>query len=636
MQQIAPSTRKLMKSALNALHKNRGQEAFNLLQQVLALNPSHAEALYHSGFLLHGSGNYIRAADYYQLAIQSEPTHLRSYIMLCKVFEAQDRGEEAVQLAQYTAQLMPQEAQAHCQLASMLMRFCRAEEVPAYLESILPQFPDHTELLQFYCIALKVSDRFEEADKAYQKLVATHRVPASFRVLYETYLPRLYQSSAHIDAVRTQFERSIERFIAEKPRIDIGMLSNYPLFSLAYHNRDNKQNLQDYTRMLRLMAPELNYTAPHCKAALVKHSGPIRIGFLSNHMHNHSVGNCYRSVMLHLAAQPDFSVTFFNLANVMDEKIQEIIAAGVPIVSLPKNITAAHETVARHTLDILIYPDIGMDAPTHYMAMARLAPHQVCLGGHPETTGIDTVDYIISSRSYEPPHADENYMERLLCVDGVNTIFARPEVPEHWLTREDLGLPADKKLYVCPMAIQKFHPDYDQMLYDILTRDPKATLVLFDDFQQDSATRIMHGRIISKCDPARVIFMPWLKLEVLFSVLKTADAVLDTIYFGGGTTAQYAFGLGIPIVTMPWNYARGRCVYSYYVVMGLENAPIANDANNYVELAVKLANDEEYAAALSAQILERNHLMFESKPYGPIATQLMKDIMNQDLSHYAR
>ena len=637
MQHVAPSTRKLMKLALNALGKNKGQEALDLFEQVLALNPNHADALYHVGFILHGAGHYVQASDYYQRAIHAEPLHLHSYLMLCKVLESQNRGQEAIQIVQHAVQLMPHEAQAHCQLASSLLRFNNAHLVPAYLESILPQFPAHVELQQFYCIALKANDRFEEADAVYKALTTKHRVPATFRMIYETLLPRLYQSGAHIDAVRANFAQSIAKFTAEKPQIDIGMLSNYPMFEMAFHNRDNKELIASYTRMLRLIAPSLNYVAPHCKLALAKRDGPIRIGFLSAHMHNHSVGNSYRTLMLHLAAQPEFSVTFFNLSNVMDEKIQQLIHAGLPIVSLPKNITAAHETVAQHTLDILIYPDIGMDAMTHYMAMARLAPHQVCLSGHPETTGIDTIDYVIASRLYEPPGASKNYTERLLCVDGVTTISERTPAPKRWKTREELGLPAHKKLYVCPMAIQKFHPDFDGVLSDILARDPEAVLVLFKDFQLARATEFMQTRLFSVCDPARVIFMPWLQLEDLFSVLKASDAVLDTIYFGGGTTAQFTFSFGIPIVTMPGTYARGRVVYSCYEVMQMvADAPIADDIDRYVTLAVKLANDKAYAQAISDKINERNYLMFGGKPYGPIAVQLMHDIMQQNLSQYDR
>lgn len=637
MNQTAPSTRKLMKLAMNALQKHRGQEAIDLLQQVLQLNPQHAEALHQTGYMLHGSGNYPAAADFYQRAISADPQHIESYLLLSKLMESQGRSNEALQLAQHATRIAPDDARTHAELVSLLLRFHKAHLVTGYLEPLLPKFAGSVELQQFYCLALKLNGRFAEAETAYRKLLAGGRVPASFRIMFETYLPRLNRSAEEIDMLRSNFKESVEKFIAEKPRIDLGLLSSHPLFFLAFHNRDNKELTQLYTKMLRLGAPQLNYVAPHCKLAVAVEEGrPLRIGFISSHLHNHSVGNCYRGAMLHLAAQPEFAVTFFNLADVMDEKIQLIVNARVPMVQLPKNIAAAQELVAGHRLDLVLYPDIGMDAATHYLAMARLAPRQACFQGHPETTGIDTIDYVISSRSYEPEHADENYTEQLLCNAGVDTVFTRPVPPPRWLTREELKLPTDRKLYVCPMAIQKFHPDFDAVLADILARDPDATLVLFNDFHQQSASEMLQQRILAQCDPSRVLFLGWQPLATLFSILKAADAILDTIHFGAGTTAQYAFGFGLPIVTLPGRYARGRVVHSYYRLMGIDGAPEAKDTQEYAALAVKLANDTAYQESLSAQILARNSVLWDGEPYGPKLVQLVKDIVGQDLAGYRR
>ena len=635
MQQDSPSIQKLAQQADAAKEKGRLQEALQLYQQVLTLNPHHAGALFHLGHILHSSGDYASADLLYNRAIQEDPQHFQSYALLCEVYESQNLMEQAIKTAEMAAKQMPHIPQAYCLVASKLMAY-NIHLVPAYLENILPQFPENIELRQFYCFALKANNRFEEADAIYQQIIATKRVPASFRIIYETMLPRLNISNEQIDAMRTAFANSVAHFIEEKPRIQIETLSNHPLFALAYHNRDNKEMLKSYTQMLRLIAPELNYVAPHCKAPQVQQDRPIRIGFISKHMHDHPVGKCYRNSMIELSKQADFSVTFFNLQNINDSKIKEIADAGIPIISVPKHISSAQETIANHKLDILIYPDIGMDATTHYMAMARLAPYQVCLGGHPETTGIDTVDYVLAARTYEPENAQENYTERLLCIDGVSTIFRRPTKPERWLTRRDLGLPEDHKLYMCPMAIQKFHPDFDAILAGILERDPQGILVLFSDFQEANTTVALKNRILQRCDPSRVIFLPWLNLEAFQSILKLVDAVLDTIYFGGGTTSQYAFDLGVPIVTMPGRYARGRVVNSYYEIMEIEQKPVAKTREEYVSLAYKLANDKEYYASLNAQILERSERLFEIKPHLSVLVQLMRDIYHQKLDSYRR
>ncbi len=631
----AASARQLMKRALSAMQKHRAQEALDCLGALLAIQPQHAEALHHVGYILHSGGNYEQAHDYYQRAIAADATHIDSYLMLCKLFEAQNRGNEAIELAQRATQIAPNNPKTHGELTTQLMCFNQAHMVPAYLEQVLPRFPDDATLKQFYAFALKVNDRRSEAESVYQALLKAHRVPESFRILYELYLPRLHDSAEDIDAVREAFEASVDRLIAQKPRIDIEQLSFQPIFQLAFHHRDNKALMQKYIRMLRSVAPMLTYTAPHCKAALTRDDSTIRVGFVSRYMYHHSVGSCYRQVMIDLAHEPGFSVTFFNLAHVMDDKIQQIIDANVPIVSLPKTIASAREAIAAHALDILVYPDIGMDAMTHYLAMARLAPHQCCLQGHPDTTGIDTIDYFISTRGYEHTGAQARYSERLLCREGIDTLFARPTPPSAWLTRAALKLPLDKKLYVCPMAIQKFHPDFDGVLADILMRDEQAVIVLFQDFQQQQTSNALQQRITRRCDPARVIFMPWLPLEALFSVMNTADALLDTIYFGAGSTAQYAFGLGLPIVTLPDEYMRGRVVQAYYRLMGITDAPIATSLADYAAKAVALAHNPAEATRLRGEISAKNHALFERPATHDSFAQLMRDILDQRLDAYA-
>lgn len=631
---FTPSVRQLMKRAESAMKKEDGGSALQLLHQVLATNPSHVEALYNIGYIFHCVGKYPEAQHYYERAITADPTYVDSYLQLTKLLEESNQGEQAVRIANLAIQLAPDNPKTHLELCGLLIRFNQAHVAVSYIEQILPKFPKNTALLHVYCMALKMNERHDEADIAYDKLVNELHGSFASRVLYETYLPRLHRTAEEIDRVRARFKASLEMFIARKVKIDINSVKFQPIFQLAFHNRDNKELTQLFVKALRSMDPLLTYTAPHCKAALVKREGKIRIGFISRCMHNHSVGSCYRGVMIALAQHPDFEVTFFNLNIVKDKAIQEILDANVPIVSLPNTVSGCRDIIVPYQLDIIVYPDIGMDALTHYLAMSRMAPHQLCFMGHPETTGIDTIDYFVSSRTWEPPHGNDNYTERLLCDEGIDTVFKRPPSPDQWLTRADFKLPEDKKLYMCPMSIQKFHPDFDDVLAGILAADPNAMLILFNDFQQVSASTLLQERILKKCDGSRILFVQWLPLEMLFSIMKLADAVLDTIYFGGGTTIQYAFHFGVPVVTMPGQYARGRMVYSYYSVMGVPDAPIAKDTKEYVDMAVKLANDKSYYQKVSAEILARNEKLFEASDYSTKVVQLMHDIMDQNLDKY--
>ncbi|MEJ0010435.1 MAG: hypothetical protein WDN72_08045 [Alphaproteobacteria bacterium] len=303
------------------------------------------------------------------------------------------------------------------------------------------------------------------------------------------------------------------------------------------------------------------------------------------------------------------------------------------IVPLPQHFRAMQETIAARAPDILIYPDIGMDMTSYLLAMMRLAPYQCCLTGHPDTSGIDTLDYFISSRLYEPEGAQKNYTEQLLVVPKLDTQFERPAPPQ-WRNREALGLPLDKRIYVCPMAIQKMHPDFDDILADILKRDPNGILVLFNDFQLKSASLLLQQRILAKCPPNRVMFLEWQPLDTLLSIMKAADAVLATIHFGAGTTGQFATAYGIPMVNMPGDFARSRIVYASYVLMGIEDAPVAHSPEEYAAIAVRLANEPGYREKISAQLLEKNALLFEDNRYGETLAQLLVAMMRQELGEY--
>lgn len=184
------------------------------------------------------------------------------------------------------------------------------------------------------------------------------------------------------------------------------------------------------------------------------------------------------------------------------------------------------------------------------------------------------------------------------------------------------------------MAIQKMHPDMDDILLGILEKDEKAILLLFADHQLKSATVCLQERILAKCPAGRVVFLPWQPMDKLWSILKTADAVLTTIYFGAGTTSQYAFAYGIPMVTMPDQFVRSRFVTAYYNAMGITDAPIAHTPEEFVSMAYKLANDKAYKQRLSQELLEKNKAIFEESGHGGQISKLMHAIMAQELDAY--
>ena len=119
-----------------------------------------------------------------------------------------------------------------------------------------------------------------------------------------------------------------------------------------------------------------------------------------------------------------------------------------------------------------------MDAVSHFLAFARLAPLQCVTWGHPVTSGISTIDYFISSRDLEPEDGAQHYSEKLALLTAPPTYLHPFTFTPAENSRTDFGLEADDHAYVCAQSLFKFHPEFDALLGRILEQDPRGKLVL--------------------------------------------------------------------------------------------------------------------------------------------------------------
>jgi CRISPR-associated protein Csy1 len=243
-----------------------------------------------------------------------------------------------------------------------------------------------------------------------------------------------------------------------------------------------------------------------------------------------------------------------------------------------------------------------------------LAKLQCVSSGIPITTGISTIDYYLSCRSFEPEQAQQNYSEKLVSLPNPPWQVEVPALSTPLLNRADLGLPPDKTLYLFPHTLFRLDPDLDPIVAALLSADPQAVLVLLryreTRLHEDLQKRL--GKILSATDLERICFLPWLPQPQFLQLLNLADLALDGLYLGGGLVSYQCFAQGLPIIHLPTDQLRCRVAAGLYNMAGLSEW-IAQDKADYLHKALQLGQDPALRSQLKSQIRAARPLIFENR-----------------------
>ncbi|MBL8517801.1 MAG: tetratricopeptide repeat protein [Betaproteobacteria bacterium] len=442
---------------------------------------------------------------------------------------------------------------------------------------------------------------------------------AGTRVTRDLLLPPVVESRAHITALRANYAGAIDQL--EKDGVRLAdparevFLSN---FYLAYHGLDNKDLQQRLARYFLSACPSLTGIPGAEERARRRHQrdGKLRIGFFSLNIHHHSVALCFAEVVNVLSGREGFDVVLISTKDALAPHLRPLYAGfRGSALQVRDDLSAARNAIAEQALDILVFLDIGMDTLSYFLAFARLAPVQLVLGGHPDTTGVANLDYFISTSLAEPDDGDTHYSETLVRLPTA-TMQLRPEpLPTGFsANRAELGFADASHLYVCPMKLQKIHPDFDTALAEIVHRDPLAEVLLFEDDSSPVRTRALQARLdrtVPRALRSRIRFLPWQFDQIAFAkILGVSDVVLDPFHFGIGSTAMTVFSLHTPLVTWPGQFLRSRTGLYFSRVLDIAEM-VAPTQADYVERAIQLASDRSANEAMRARLRERAHALFE-------------------------
>jgi protein O-GlcNAc transferase len=446
----------------------------------------------------------------------------------------------------------------------------------------------------------------------YSQLTCALAPSDDIRIARALLLPAIQPSMETLHATRSTYERNLDDLI----RLDLKLSDPAALqlggYFLAYHGENDAALQAKTARFLTRAIADLSVTAAHCKLP-VRASRRIRVGFISKFFFGHSIGATSRGLIQELSRER-FEVIVLRITPTRCDAVSDMICATADrSLELDADFRSARQQIAALELDILFYQDIGMEPTSYLLACSRLAPVQCVSFGHPNTTGIPTIDYFISNDWYEPENAAMHYTEKLFLLEHLPTLayYYRPAMPVGPPDRAEFGLRAAEHVYLCPQALCKIHPEFDAILGEILRSDRDGVLVLLRGGYRDYAERLeqrMQGVLRENRD--RVRFLDAMPFPRFMRLMACADVCLDTLHFNGMNSSLEALALGIPIVTLPGRMQRGRHTQAMYRKMNILDC-IAKDPAEYVRIAVRLGTDQEYATAIGTRIRAASHLLFE-------------------------
>jgi len=619
--------RQMLQEGLRLHQAGQLAEAESLYGQLLAREPKNPDALHYRGLLAYQAGDYEAAVRLIAESVALKADDAVAYMNLGNAMLMLRRPPEAQAALEAAVALDQANPDAWYNLANVQRERGQHAAAGASYRRTLALNPAHVGALNNLANLLYLDGRVDESVEAFHKLGDLRQTMGQTDMAARAYqqalalapnpgietalallTPALPASVAEINATRARLTAGIaalrERGVALADPLHY---ASSAIFYTGYHGRNDLELRRAIADFYVGATPTLAYRAPHCEG----YAGPgerIRIGFISKFFSpEHPMSKLYGGIVDALDRRR-FDVTIFRFGPPGPMGF----GADASVVTLEDDLEAARRTIAAARLDLLFYTDIGMAPTTYFLAFARLAPVQCVTFGHPVTSGIATIDYFISADELEDEGAEAHYSEQLVRLASVPTYFRRPSPAAAPPTREELGLPADARLYFCAQNLIKLHPDFDAVLAEILRRDPKGLLVLISSASPQLGQCLLDRFQRAMPDVAhRVAFLPFLKLDALLAFARQVDAVLDTPVFSGGTTSLELFAVDVPIVTWPGPFARSRITHALYRQMGIAGLT-AQSASQYAEIALRLANDRAWRGQLEEELRRRKDVLYEN------------------------
>ncbi len=641
----------------NALkQQDRLDEAVESYQQAIRLKPDWTQAHYNLGNALKQQGKLDEAVESYQQALHLKPDAL-IYNNLGNAFKQQGKLDEAVESYQQAIDLKPDWVQAHYNLGNALQQQDRLDEAIESYQQAIRLKPD-AGIYNNLGNALQEQGQLEAAIECYQQAIRLEpdaavynnlgnalRQKGQLEAAIECYqqairlepdfaqakfsicmsqLPIIYSSFDEIKLRRNQYQQQLQKLAQsyqvasqkEREKAAEAVGSSQP-FYLAYQGLNDRDLQQTYGEMIcQLMSSRYPQWSQPIPIPTLEAKEKIRVGFVSGFFKYHSVWKIPIKGWIENLDRNQFELFGYYTDSEQDGETAIAAQAFGKFIQGPLTVEKWCEVITQDKLHILIFPEFGMEPMTIKLGCLRLAPVQIAFGGHPETSGLPTIDYHLSSDLMEPENGQEHYTEKLVRLPNLAIHYTPLPIKAKAISKREIGIDDDQIMFWCCQSLFKYLPQHDDVFPRIAQELANCKFVFINHHQSEQVTEVFRQRLSRAFGEVGLdyqdycIFLPRLDGKAFAGTTAIADIFLDNIGWSGNNTTMESLAYNIPIVTWPGELMRGRHVMAILKMMGIKET-IASSKEEYVKIAVRLGQDSQYRQHISRQVAKNKHKLYE-------------------------
>jgi protein O-GlcNAc transferase len=636
----------------------RGEDAVREYRTAVTLRPQSAEIHNNLATTLRDLGRHEEAVAHYRQAAEHAPGIAEIWYNLANALGENGPPAEVEACFRRAVELRPDFTNAHANHGRWLMTQARWAEAEASLAEAARLEPMQAPVWNNLGIALQEQGRTEEAEECYRRalalaprfavahynlgcllleqgraddaaacqeaaIAADPQYGAARLGLCMAQLPILYRIRAEVAERRQRYAAALDSLAAAMAapaavRSVAAAIGTAQPFFLPYQGEDDRALQAVYGRLAcRVLAA----TEPPAPLASRPAEGErIRLGIVSGYFCQHTVFKLFLEGWLTQLDRDRFEVIGFHTGRTADAQTARAAGWCDRFVQGFRPAAAWRAAVSAEAPHVLLYPEVGMDPIAGRLAAQRLAPVQCVAWGQPETTGMPTLDYFLSSDLMEPPDGQAHYTENLARLPHLGLCYLPDELPSVQLDRAALGLAPDVPVYWSGQALYKYHPAYDTVFPRIATAVGPCQFVFIGFAKSRAVTAAFHERLrvafaaFGLDAEQYCVVLPPMSPEHFVAAVGVADVVLDTPGWSGGKSTLDCLAQDPAIVTLPGRFMRGRHTDAILRRIGCE-ATIARSLDEYVAIAAQLALDPEWRVQVRQAVARGKAAAFRDLEY---------------------